>query len=46
MIVLLFCIVALDMVRWMIFRVLIVIDSSVLVKIIVVRIRHWVVEIK
>ena len=45
-IVLLFCIVALDVVGWMIFGVFVVIDSSVLVKIIVVRIRHWVVKIK
>ena len=45
-IVLLLGVVALDMVRWMVYGVLIMVNTSVFVQIIIVRVRHGIVEVE
>ena len=46
MIVLLLGVVALDMVRWMVYGVLIMVNTSVFVQIIIVRVRHGIVKVE
>lgn len=45
-IILLLGVVALNMVRFVIMRILIVIYSSIFVKIIIVRVAHWIIQVE